>query len=300
MEHEQLPNPNKRNSFSEKDISNTKRGQAISTVHFSSIFYCSRPFAAALTRTPFQVLYFVLGLLMCSDNRIRDVYIAFYGNNNHHSGHFRFDFHGCEKLNDLNIRPVLGKQEFSPDSYVVENSTYNLQFKSPVYFDGWIIHTPSELPACASSLWIKVFIKEEGIRGGSWKQVDSSSKVQITDKAVFLNGSFDLAKYRGGYVRFRASKQNVFGFILPEAVAGLYLGLLGVFGFAGIVKLASKLPLYNAIIFRENFRVRTFRHVHHLIKDASINGFQDEDNETTQKKIDATCAKSRLPSSTSL
>ena len=27
------------------------------------------------------------------------------------------------------------------------------------------------------------------------------------------------------------------------------------------------------IKFRENFRVRTFCHVYHLIKDASINGF---------------------------
>ena len=30
---------------------------------------------------------------------------------------------------------------------------------------------------------------------------------------------------------------------------------------------------FSAPYYRENFRVRTFCHVHHLIKGASINGF---------------------------
>jgi hypothetical protein len=245
----------KRNSFSHEEIgSNAKRGLAISKVHFSSIFYCSRPFAAALTRKRFQLMYTVFGLLMCLDNRFSELHIAFTGNGHHCANHFRFEFIGCKDLNSLKIRPVFGKMEFTPQAYTVENSTYNLEFHPPVCFDGWIIHTPIDLPSCSSSLVYSVFVKKDiqEIKGNptqGWKQIDSSSKVQIADKTLFLNGSFDMTKYRGTDVQFRTSKQNVFGFILPEAIASIYLGLLGVLSFAGFAKFASKLPMYNAILF---------------------------------------------------
>jgi hypothetical protein len=58
-----------------------------------------------------------------------------------------------------------------------------------------------------------------------------------------------LTKYVGTDVQFRTRKLNVFGFILPEAVAGIYLGLLGILGFAGFAKIAAKLPIYNGIFF---------------------------------------------------
>ena len=242
-------------SFRQEDVGNAKRKLAVSSVAFSSIFYCSRPFAAALTRKRFQLLYFVIGLLMCSEGRILDAYNAFYGDNCYRSNHIRFEFTGCENLNTLKIEPTNRSHRLIPVSYncdvAADNSFYNLEFSSRVCFDGWIIHVPPDLPDCGRSLRFSVHIKErDGILfQEQWKLVDSSSKIHITDRKLFLNGSFDLAKYRGTDVRFRTSKFNIFGFIIPEAFAGIYLGLLGVLGFAGNVKLAARLPVYNGFFF---------------------------------------------------
>jgi len=187
---------------------------------------------------------------MCSENRILDLYNAFFGEKFHRTDQFRFEFTGCDNLNALNIRPTIQDHELVPDSYVVDSSLYNLEFQSPVYFDGWKIHAPSELPTCSRSLWVSVYIKEmDGSHGERWKKVDSFSKIQIADKRLFLNGSFDLKKYQDADIQFQTRKLNVFGFIVPEAIAGVYLGLLGILGFAGHVKIAAKLPIYNGIFF---------------------------------------------------
>ena len=189
------------------------RRTALQSVPFSSIFYCSNPLAAALTRRRLQIFLLIIALLHLPDCikflRWREFTVL-------RSQYFRFTLLQC-----------------SHDPYQKRSLRFGITM------DGKVLETIEKLHSfdetsmfnlSASSVWngwffeffpnfdVPIKFSLHTIIDDEWKQVGSSSYVQVADNTIFLNGYFKPVQ---GPNHFQLSSPGYFGYWLSRLGGGM-------------------------------------------------------------------------------
>ena len=205
---------------------------AVQSVPFSSIFYCSNPLAAALTRRRCQAFFLFIALLHLPDTikfaRWREFTVLT-------SQRFRFTMIPSESV-DKNM-PFMISFGITMDGKELDAIDQNHSWGEPGYFNfsksltwnGWFFETSPSLNAPTKfSLFTEI--------DGAWRQVGSSSFVQVADNTLFLTGPYSPSEGRN---RFQLSYPGVCGHWLCRISGGLNTAGLFLSGATGRARVGS-------------------------------------------------------------
>ena len=190
------------------------RGCAVRGVPFSSIFFCSNPLAAGLTRRRLQAFFLILGLLHLPQfyefARWKEFTVL-------KSQSFRFTLFDTDFLDQTHIRQIsLG---LTLDGMVIEtmekqhalSESMVFNFTSAHVWNGWFFEiSPDQGGRTKFSLHSMV--------NGAWRQVGSSSFAQVADTTVFFDGLYHASPGRN---HFQLSSPGYWGFWVNRLLGGV-------------------------------------------------------------------------------
>ena len=183
-------------------------------VPFSSIFFCSNPLAAGLTRRRLQAFFLILGLLHLPQfyefARWKEFTVL-------KSQSFRFTLFDTDFLDQTHIRQIsLG---LTLDGMVIEtmekqhalSESMVFNFTSAHVWNGWFFEiSPDQGGRTKFSLHSMV--------NGAWRQVGSSSFAQVADTTVFFDGLYHASPGRN---HFQLSSPGYWGFWVNRLLGGV-------------------------------------------------------------------------------
>jgi hypothetical protein len=211
------------------DENRTYRHRALAKIPFSSIFYCSNPLAAALTRKRTSVFFLCLALVgnvsefwpsqLFRDHRVRE------------SLKLRFTSIGrrdaqAESCTTERAIALLGISRSGIDISVPNRtehsgSSITVSFDHPVQWDAWhflTAHGPRANDPVRFSL--------DAFDGDAWKTVGSSLAVQVSTETVFLHGRFATSESRGARHDFDVLGPTFFGYFAVRFLGDMQAGFL--------------------------------------------------------------------------
>ena len=190
------------------------RSCAVRGVPFSSIFFCSNPLAAGLTRRRLQVFFLILGLLHLPQfyefARWKEFTVL-------KSQCFRFTILDTDFLDPMQIRDV--SFGLTLDGTVLETmqkhhslaESFMFNLTSAHVWNGWFFEiSPHQGGRAKFSL--------HSIVDGEWRQVGSSSFAQVADTTVFFNGVYAASPGRN---HFQLSSPGYWGFWVNRLLGGV-------------------------------------------------------------------------------
>ena len=239
----------------EMDVSSTFRRKALAKIPFSSVFYCSQPLAAALTRKRTLIFFFALAVIgnltefwpaqvfedLSAQKSQQIRFNVFERRGIHISASTRCPF--GPSIASLGITSN-GKPISFPNKSTASESSITMSFDPPVEWNGWFFVTDHRSPECDP-----VKFSLETFDGSKWKTVGSSMSMQVTKETVFLHGYFQTSKERGVRHDFDILAPSFFGYFAVRFLGdGQGIGI-ALCGFLGRERLGAQLPNVQAFLF---------------------------------------------------
>ena len=247
---------------------------ALAAVPIASIFYCSNPLAAALTRRRVQLFYFILGLTHIP----QFVQLVQWSRPAPFvSQHFKFTilyqqvpstqcpYQGFNDSNNLRnlIKSVCSLTfpiALTLDSAIVfeercnvtvEGNHYFFSFKSPVEWNGWYFEYDESLSSHTNIVRFSLYVHDEKQIESTmaWKQIGSSTLLQLAGTTIFLNGDYLLPRSSDRPKTFPLKDPRPYSFVLARAVGGCILLALALLAAIGRVSLATFFPTVFSVAF---------------------------------------------------
>ena len=236
------------------------RHAAVAAVPFSSIFYCSYPLAAALTKRRVRIFYFFLSfthitvffelamlLYKSPKTSIKSQHFRFTVLNRPNTSnqlHLNSDIsmgmgglnssEGCESQLET-IAVTLDGAVIREPSYVkVSGASIYLSFKTTVAWNGWLLTQRVEN---SSRQQMASRFSLHAQDGNEWRQVGSSSFIQINSITIFMNGEY--RPKPGLPTMFHVESHKFYGFLLARLCAGLCQFAMASFSSLGRFRLAA-------------------------------------------------------------
>jgi hypothetical protein len=236
------------------DSFRTYRLKALEKIPFSSIFFCSNPLAAALTRKRTQFFCFALAMV----------------------GNLSESWMG-QVVEDLTIQKSLGLRfnviarrssgvasshcGFAPSvgalglthkgkMISVQNTSVNFEsymqvsFDLPVKWNAWFFVTSNNSPECDP-----VKFSLETFDGSHWKIIGSSMSMQVTKETVFLHGHFATSDARGFRHDFNVLAPSFFGYFVVRFLGDFQAFSIALCGWLGWERLGAQLPNVQVVLF---------------------------------------------------
>jgi hypothetical protein len=235
------------------EVGNYRR-QALAKIPFSSIFYCSNPLAAALTRKRTQIFFFLLAALgnltefwpaqLFEDLSLqRSLQIRFNGLERRGGRSAKISCISGPGISSLGItqneKPISSHTLFEES----ENSM-TISFDQPTMWNGWYFVTSDASPECDP-----VKFSLEAFDGSKWKTVGSSMAMQVTQETVFLHGHFETSRVRGARHDFHVLAPSFFGYFAVRFLGDIQGISIALCGWLGRERLGAQLPNVQASLF---------------------------------------------------
>jgi hypothetical protein len=243
-----------------KKITQTsQRQRAIAQVPFSSVFYCSNPLAAILTRRRAQIFY----LLVASLARIKDITHFFEGPPKidpatEISRRLRFveieRRDGSMRNTSSNVGPSISTFGVMKKNVPVGDVLFRrcgggaieYVFAQPVEWDAWYFQT--SVDALCDQDPVRFYIQESD-DGIEWRTIGSSMAAQVAQTTIFLNGQFSTSPKRLHRHTFRLLRPTMCGYYILMLLGDLQNFGLAVCGFLGRERLGACVPNIQAVCF---------------------------------------------------
>jgi hypothetical protein len=235
------------------------RQKAVGKVPFSSVFYCSNPLAAILTRRRTHLFYFITAII----TRIPDIVYLFSSQHPEptwpRSNFLKFTVLEHRNRVQNTSHPELGTAISAfgviRNNLVVgevaslwrEGGSAVVRFESTVEWDEWFF-TTSSVEQTASDDPIR-FMLEGSIDGKEWEVVGSSMSALAGRTAVFLHGRFDTSLNRAHRHTFRVLRPTLFGYYIIATLGDLQNTGLLLCGICGRERLGGNIPNVQALLF---------------------------------------------------
>jgi hypothetical protein len=236
------------------------RHRAMAQVPFTSVFYCSNPLAAILSRRRTQIFY----LLVASLARIKDVSYLFQEQRQSDdpmteiSRRLRFveieRRDGSLRNMSSNIGPYISAFGVLKENTPVGDITYRESrrgaieyvFAQPVEWDAWYFQTSADAVCDHDPVRFAI---EESDDGVDWRTVGSSMAAQVAQTTIFLNGQFSTSPQRSRRHTFRLLRPTMCGYYILMILGDLQNFGLAVCGFLGRERLGACIPNIQAVCF---------------------------------------------------
>ena len=233
------------------------RQNALRKIPFSSIFYCSNPLAAALTRKRTQIFFFLLAMVgnlsefwptqifqdlsVQSSVKIRFTTLARRRSSTAvSSNQCSFAGPGIAELGLYKSGQLIS---VGNSSAVSENSI-TLSFDAPVEWNEWFFITGAASPEDDP---IKFSL--ETFDGSKWKTIGSSLSMQVTKETLFLHGRFETSTERGARHTFYVLAPSFFGYFAVRFLGDFQGFAMAVLGALGKERLGAQVPNVQASLF---------------------------------------------------
>uniref|UniRef100_A0A7S0EEM4 Uncharacterized protein n=1 Tax=Hanusia phi TaxID=3032 RepID=A0A7S0EEM4_9CRYP len=198
-----LSTPNEASSFIRRSsIGKTTFHDGTKNASFASLFYCSRPLEAALTRPVFQLVFAVIAvqcfhICYCSSEMvegIKDAQMMRFTALELRGGYMP----SYVKISSIGVR--LSGSEVPWNQVSQEGSAVTIDFGRQVSWDSWYFNTSTESTGLDP---VRFYVEQWNGETGGWTMIGSSSYVAYLNTFIFLHGRFETSKVRGMLHEFR-------------------------------------------------------------------------------------------------
>ena len=211
------------------------RGQAVDKVPFSSLFYCSNPLAAGLTRKRTQVFFIFLSLLHLPESYFPSESVV-------QSTRLNFtilEHRDGKTYDEDSSMPQIGVSRRGHDLETGsvqerQGSSLIISFPIRVEWDSWHLVTATD--KCERD---PVKFSLQSYDGANWKYVGSSRVVQIGRTVLFMHEYFQTSTERGFRHDFPLLQTNLIGFTYSIWLGAAGCAFVALFGFLQRERLAS-------------------------------------------------------------
>jgi hypothetical protein len=245
------------NLFPQNEVK-IQRLRATAQVPFSSVFYCSNPLAAVLTRKRTQIFYLLIAILA----KIKDVTFLFEEPKSlpttEISHRLRFveieRRDGALRNKSGNVGPFISAFGVMKNNLPVGTVTHRYNgrgvieymFAQPVEWDAWYFQTSADALSDQDPVRFAIEESEDGVK---WRTVGSSMVAQVARTTIFLHGRFNTSRERSHRHTFRSLRPTMCGFYILMLLGDLQNFGLALCGFLGRERLGACVPNIQAACF---------------------------------------------------
>ncbi|EKX49294.1 hypothetical protein GUITHDRAFT_104824 [Guillardia theta CCMP2712] len=237
----------RKHSLTVMDINHATKGAS-----GASLFYCSRPLEAALTRRPFQLIMLVLGGYSLFSFFACWSFVPRHD----HISELRFITLTLRGGDDVALARVgsfgalLYGKELRPSNASQSGAIVSLQYEHTVSMDGWYF-TTSEADKQLDPIRFRV--EAYDVVKGKWKVVGSSSYLVCVNTYIFLDTRFRTNETRGFQQVFQVQARSAWPELMDKLVSALCF-FIGAFAAAhGRAAFAANLAVWTCLIHAVDF-----------------------------------------------
>ena len=223
------------------------RLDAVQKVPFSSLFYCSNPLAAGLTRRRTQIFFVFLSLLHIPESSIPQETIMRSAILNftileYRDGH-KNEAHAKHAIPQIGVSR-LGEDVEASSTSVDQKSSIIITFSGVVEWDAWYLITSTQDP---SNDPVK-FSLQSSLDGADWSYVGSSRTIQVGRTVLYMHETFQTSTQRGLRHNFPTLTTSFLGYTMCIWLGMTCCALVPLFAFLRRERLATDINTVQNVL----------------------------------------------------